>query len=130
MELDMNKVLAIHTEIEGLGPMDTNSTEALITIGTRLAGYLPYTGQQMALAKKIMNDKRAMIYDTLIGKGSFLSPSNMKDYVNSKTSDDQFNYDICERCNRSIVHVLDYLRSVLSTLKEEMKIAQQSQFNT
>jgi hypothetical protein len=130
MELDMNRILAINTEIESLGPMETNSTDALIEIGTRLAGYLPYTGQQMAMAKKIMLDKRAVTYEVLMSKTSILSASNMKDYIASKTSDDQYNYDVCERCNRSIVHVLDYLRSVLSTLKEEMKISQYNNFNT
>lgn len=132
MQLDIERVRAINQEIEAIGPFDTNSIGALIEAGVRLAGWLPWTGEQMALAKKQVNDKRAQAYNTHIfnqsARGLQVFPSIARDYVNAKCSEEQFNYDLCERCNRSLVHVLDLLRSVLSTLKEEMKLAQSGTF--
>lgn len=131
-QLEMSKVMAIHTEVEQLQAEGIQSADAVIEIGVRLAAYLPYTGQQMALAKKVMNQKRKEAYDQLIFTQRSLNqpvyPSTMKDYVNAQCCEEQYNYDLCERANRSIVHTLDFLRSVLSTLKEEMKISQYQNF--
>jgi|AraplaDrversion2_2_1032049.scaffolds.fasta_scaffold18364_2 hypothetical protein len=132
-QLEMSRVMAIHTEVEGLNADRIQSSEVVIEIGLRLAAYLPYTGQQMALAKKIMNQKRKEAYDQLVFTQRSLNqpvyPSTMKDYVNAQCCEEMYNYDLCERANRSIVHALDFLRSVLSTLKEEMKISQYQNFN-
>ena len=129
----MSRVMAIHTEVEALRAEQVHSADMVIEIGVRLAAYLPYTGQQMALARKLMNQKRKEAYDQLIftqrSLGQPVYPSTMKDYVNAQCAEEQFNYDLCERANRSIVHTLDFLRSVLSTLREEMKISQYQNFN-
>lgn len=131
-QLEMSRVMAIHTEVEQLRAEGIQSADAVIEIGVRLAAYLPYTGQQMALAKKVMNQKRKEAYDQLIFTQRSLNqpvyPSTMKDYVNAQCCEEQYNFDLCERANRSIVHALDFLRSVLSTLKEEMKLSQYQNF--
>lgn len=133
MDLDISKVEAIQNEVESIQPADTQSPDILIELGTRLVGYLSFTGQQMAVSKKIMLRKRASMYDRFVfnntARGLTITPTMAKDYVNSRCADEQFDYDLCERANRTIVHTLDFLRSALSALKEEMKASTYGNFN-
>lgn len=134
MELKITTVQAILSEIESLGPDHSQSTSSIIEVGMRFSGWVSFTGQQMAIAKRALNDKKTQMYNQFVfnhtARGITITPTMAKDYVSGKCAEEQYNYDLCERCNRSLVHVLDFLRSALSTLKQEMIISQQSQFNT
>lgn len=95
----------------------------------QLCNSLAFVNNQMAVAKQLLNEKKQNAYETLvtssIANQEYFAPSLAKDYIASKCSDEQYAYDICERASRTITHILDILRSVLSALKEEAK-----QFNT
>lgn len=86
---------------------------------------LAFVNNQMAIAKKIVNERKVKAYNDLIGSQAanqtYFAPSLAKDYIASKVSEDQYNYDLCERCSRTLVHTIDVLRSCLSALKEEVK---------
>lgn len=87
---------------------------------------MAFVNGQMTVAKQILNDKKKKSYESLaassIANEDYFAPSLAKDYIASKVSEDQYNYDICERCSRTIVHTLDCLRTAVSALKEETKV--------
>jgi len=91
-----------------------------------LCKVMPFINNQMAIAKWILNQKKVKAYETLVTSSvaneTYFSPSQGKDYISGKLAEDQYNFDLCERCSRTIVHTLEALRTAISALKEEMKI--------
>ena len=87
---------------------------------------MPFINNQMAIAKYILNGNKVRAYNTLITSSvaneTFFAPSLAKDYISSKVRDDQYNYDICERASRTIVHTIEAIRTAISALKEEIKV--------
>jgi len=106
----------------------TQSLTILIDDAGKLTASLAFVNQQMAIAKRVLNKKKSEEYlnveASLTAQGKSLSPMLMKDYVASKCYEEQFNYDLAERCSRTIVHTLDTLRTIISCLKEELKVLQ------
>lgn len=88
-----------------------------------LCGYLAFTNAQMAAANRELNIAKERAYAEVVLSHLGIGPSIIKSFAASKCAEQQYNYDICERAARCIVHQLDALRSVLSALKEEMKIS-------
>lgn len=88
---------------------------------------LAFVNEQMAIAEKALHEKKTKVYHALAASGvanqQYWSPMLAKDYVNARLSTEQYNYAICERCSRTIVHTIESVRSILSALKEEMKIS-------
>lgn len=82
----------------------------------QLSVSLAFVNNQMAIAKKVWNDTKVDAYNSV---DLSLSPSVLKDYINAKCSEHQFNYDLCERTSRSMVHAIDSLRTAISALKGE-----------
>lgn len=87
---------------------------------------LPFVNNQMAIAKYILNGNKVKAYNTLVTSSvaneTFFAPSLAKDYIAAKMREDQYNYDICERTSRTIVHTTEALRTAISALKEEVKL--------
>lgn len=86
---------------------------------------LAFVNNQMAVAKKILNKKKVNAYNTLIcssvANEEYFSPSIAKDYISAKVEQEQYDYDICERCSRTVLHTIEALRTCISALKEEVK---------
>lgn len=87
---------------------------------------MAFVNEQMAEAKKALNRKKATAYESLaassVANQQYFAPSMAKDYIAAKCEKEQFEYDLCERCSRTLVHTIEAIRSILSALKEEMKI--------
>lgn len=88
---------------------------------------MAFINGQMAVSKQILNDNKRRAYEALaassVANMEYFAPSLAKDYIAAKVSVDQYNFDICERCSRTLVHTtIDVVRSCLSALKEEAKI--------
>lgn len=87
---------------------------------------MPFVNNQMAIAKYVLNGNKIKAYNSLVGSSvaneSYFAPSLAKDYIASKVREDQYNYDICERASRTIVHTVEALRTAISALKEEVKM--------
>lgn len=87
---------------------------------------LPFVNNQMAIAKYILNGNKVKAYNTLVTSSvaneTFFAPSLARDYIGAKMRDDQYNFDICERTSRTIVHTTEALRTAISALKEEVKL--------
>lgn len=103
----------------------TQSIAWLIDQVGMLCKSLAFVNNQMAVAKKILNKRKVNSYNNLIcsslANNEFFSPSIVKDYISAKIEQEQYDYDICERCSRTLLHTIEALRTCISALKEEMK---------
>jgi hypothetical protein len=104
----------------------TQSIAWLIDQMGALCKSLAFVNNQMAVAKKRLNKKKTQSYNNLIcssiANNEFFSPSIVKDYISAKIEQEQYEYDICERCSRTVLHTIEALRTCISALKEEAKV--------
>lgn len=95
--------------------------ETLIMRLDFISGKLPQINEMMALKKRALNDARAKAYQNFhfssLAQKKTVSPALAKDYIHSKCSQEQLEYDLYERCSRTIVHLIDGLRTSISALK-------------
>jgi hypothetical protein len=88
---------------------------------------LAFVNNQMAVAKKLLNKKKVSAYNSLIGStlanNETISPMLAKDYISAKIEQEQYDYDVCERCSRTLLHTIEALRTCISALKEEAKVS-------
>ena len=93
-------------------------------LGT-LVKSLAFVNNQMAVAKRMLNEAKTREYTNLIASqraiGWDMSPMLARDYINAKVSKEMFDYDVCERCSRTITHTIDALRTCISALKIEQQ---------
>lgn len=87
---------------------------------------LAFANEQMAEAKQQLNKKKITAYESLVTSSvanqEYFAPSLAKDYISAKCEKEQYEYDLTERCSRTLTHTIEAIRSILSALKEEMKI--------
>lgn len=92
-----------------------------------LCSAMAFVNEQMAIAKRVLNIRKVAAYHNMIASSianeSYFAPSIAKEYVNAQCSKEQYDYDICERCSRTITHTLEALRTCISALKEEIKVS-------
>lgn len=104
----------------------TQSIGWLIDQMGELCKAMPFINNQMAIAKYLLNSKKQKAYESLaassVANEQYYAPSLAKDYIATKVNVDQYNYDICERCSRTIVHTVEAIRTAISALKEEIKL--------
>jgi hypothetical protein len=88
---------------------------------------LAFVNNQMTVAKKLLNKKKVSAYNSLIGStlanNETISPMLAKDYISAKIEQEQYDYDVCERCSRTLLHTIEALRTCISALKEEAKVS-------
>lgn len=84
----------------------------------------------IAHAKNILLKARKQSLDTiyLAKEGDkelkkVLAPSIVNKFLETRTIEEETLFTMCERNYSSMVHAGDYLRSILSTIKEEMRIS-------
>jgi hypothetical protein len=115
-------------ELAAEGYTATQSVHWLIDQLGQLVKAMAFINGQMALAKMVLNEKKRRAYELLVSstvaQQTYFAPSLAKDYIASKVSEEQYNYDLCERTSRTIVHTVEALRSCISALKEELKLEQ------
>lgn len=126
-ELQIKKVEDIMELLESAADsyVASQSISWLIDQVGLLCKYLAFVNNQMAVAKKQLNKKKTQVYNNLLlsnaANKEFFSPSVIKDYVNAKLEQEEYNYDVTERCSRTILHTIEALRTCISALKEEAK---------
>ena len=82
------------------------------------------SGNMLAMAKKILNQKMNRGIMNVIRKHSkdaFLSAKIQNALINSLCPEENYLCDQLERINRTTVHQIDVLRSLLSYEKEQIK---------
>lgn len=115
---------------EGEAFTHSQSINFLIDKLGELSVSLSFVNNQQAIAKRILNEKKVSAYNNLIGSSvaneTYFAPSLAKDYISAKCSQEAYDYDLCERCSRSIVHTIDAIRTAISALKEDARMVQYS----
>ncbi|ACU61318.1 hypothetical protein [Chitinophaga pinensis] len=125
MTVQTAQLEGILTTIEGTKYENYNNIPVLNDYIFTLTGWLAFAGQQMAYAKKNLNKEKARAYETFVfskaASGLKITPSLAKEYAAVKCEQEEYEYDLAERCTRTIVHTIDAVRTVISALKEEMR---------
>lgn len=127
-KLKINKVEdCMNWLMEGEAFSHSQSVNYLIDKLGELTVSLAFVNNQMAISKQVLNEKKVSTYHTLITSETaneyYFSPSLAKDFINAKLSKEQYDFDLCERCSRTIVHTIDSLRTAVSALKMEKEYA-------
>lgn len=103
----------------------TQSIAWLIDQVGMLCKSLAFVNNQMAVAKKVLNKAKVRAYNTLVTSSEanreYYSASLAKDYISAKIEQEQYDYDICERCSRTLLHTIEALRTCIAALREEIK---------
>jgi hypothetical protein len=77
----------------------------------------------MAEYKMKVRKQKAADYITLAksehSKQSYYAPSLAKDYIDAQSAEVAYVFDLAERLSRCIVHSMDALRTIISSLKSE-----------
>lgn len=92
---------------------------------------MAFVNTQMAISKQVLLDRKTKAYNDLIcsavANETYFAPSLAKDYIASKCSQEQYDYDICERTSRTITHQIEALRTCIAAAREELKISNYQQ---
>jgi hypothetical protein len=125
-QLQINRVQdCLNWLINGEAFTHSQSVSFLIDKLGELSVSLAFVNQQMAVAKKLLNQKKVAAYNSLVGSSvaneMYFAPSLARDYISGKVANEQYDYDICERCSRTIVHTIDAVRTAISALKMEQQ---------
>lgn len=128
MNLEVQRVEScfhwLSNEFDSTDEFKTQSVDALIGKLNLLCNALPFINGQMAIAKKKWNEAKVKAYYDLMtsqaANEKYFAPSLGKDFVSGKTANEQYAYDVAERCSRTITHLIDALRTAISALKEEI----------
>lgn len=90
----------------------------------QLSVSMAFCGEQMAIAKQILNKRKVQAYHNTLASSvanqAFFAPSLAKDYIAAQCDQQQLDFDLCERCVRTLVHTIDAVRTAQSALKTEM----------
>lgn len=110
-------------ELETIMPSDINDA---IERGKTIAAYHARIGYLLALAKQLARAKKTSeIGETIIkiAKEQYLSAKAQNALCDSIATDEMFLVDWLDRLGSMCVHQLDFLRSIISKEKEEMRIS-------
>ena len=100
--------------------VDSGNLNNLIEYGEKVTVYLARTSKLLADAKYHQNVAKKAVMNSNINKG--YSPSVLKELVNASIESENYLVDWIERLNRACTHRVDWIRSVLSKEKEEMRL--------
>lgn len=112
----------LQTEFENTD--EQQSIDLLIHKLDMINSSISIAGEQMALAKMHLNIKKVGAYHNLIASSvanqTYFAPSLGKDYVAAQCHKEQYEFDLCERFTRALIHISDNVRTSISALKQEM----------
>lgn len=131
--LDIKKVESglqwLQDEFENTG--EIQSVDILIQKLDAINSCIAWSGEQMAIAKKNWNIKKVAAYHSLIASQaaneSYYSVSLAKDYVSARCHQEQYEYDLCERFTRALVHISSNVITSISALKAMAQLNNYSQ---
>ena len=122
----LSQIKAIQSELETMDVYITSqqNVSALIDLGGKLASWIAFTGEQQSNAKRAWRKEVARCYDNYVFSkmafGMKVTPSMANKYAEAKSGEYEADYEMVERTHRSCVHILDFLRTCISALKQEM----------
>lgn len=92
-----------------------------VQVGNTLVVYLARTGKMVADAKYWQDDAIKNCTMVEIGMKRNISPMIMRKLIEASTKRENYLVNWIERLNRACTHKLDWLRTLISKAKEEMK---------
>jgi hypothetical protein len=113
-------IIEINLQLQAVTPQTLETISACTEYGSKLAGWIAYTGLAKAQAKRDLLQKKKETIDKLMNEGHRLTPANFKEYVTASVSGEEYIYELADRTNAAATHQLDLIRSILSALKTEM----------
>lgn len=121
MSLQINRVTECLQWLQTIDLTKWQSIAYLNEFLAELSASIAFVNEQMALSKRLLNERKQTAYNAfLTSDAKTLPPMLAKDYIASLCSLEQYNYDLCERCSRALVHTLDAARTAQSALKQEL----------
>ncbi len=114
-------IIEINLQLQAVTPQTLETISACTEYGSKLAGWIAYTGLAKAQAKRDLLAKKGEALADILNRNDKLSPSIIKEWVASKSKDEEYNYELADRTNAAATHQLDLIRSILSALKTEMQ---------
>lgn len=131
-EIDIKYVTEINNTISNLNPADISTNpSALNELCIQCASWKMYTGEQMAKQKKVWQDAKRKAYETFIASSEAsqrrvekYGVAMVKDYISARCSQQESDYELIERTNNACGYMEDALRTVIASLREEMKSIQ------
>lgn len=121
-EIIKELTLYLHT-METFDKDSAQDGQALHAYLITLTNYMARANYLMAEYKRQFKKEKANNY-LLIEKDNNLSPSILRDFIDAKSADTAFVYDLAERVSRCCVHTCDGLRTIISSLKSERTFSQ------
>lgn len=122
----MENILKEAEQMQGYLEIEcSNNTEEVQERIAVLSVYLARSGAMLAEAKRYLRRKKtSQIQKTIIeiAKEACLSASVQNALLDSICDDEAYLVDMVERINRSCVHQIDALRSILSYEKESLRL--------
>ncbi len=110
---------------------EIQSIDVLIQRLDAINSSLAWSGEQMAISKKLLNEAKVKAYHKLqvssASQEKYYAPSLAKDYIAAQCYIENYNYDLAERFTRSLVHISQNLVTAISALKEMAKLESYSQ---
>jgi hypothetical protein len=101
--------------------------QALHVYIVELTNMLARCNYLMAFHKKAFRESKKNAYAKLAASSQsqqkYYSPTLAKDYIDSCCSNTGYVYDLAERTSRTIVHTIDAIRTVISSLKSERQFS-------
>ncbi len=132
MELQIKKVEDYFEwlQVSAEGYTSTQNISFLVDQLGELTGVLAFTNLQMALAKRIYNQKKAAEYSKMAvssqAQEKYYAPSLAKDFIAAKCEKEAYDYDVTERLSRTITHTISSLITAISALKSELQFTKYS----
>ncbi len=114
---------AILDTIEGTTFDQLQSPNLLMDWGFKLKSWMAFAGSQQAESKRELHiaRRKAMVnlVASLDANGAVMAISLQKQYVDDQCHEENYHYELAQRCNRACVHSLEFVRTCLSTLRAE-----------
>ena len=89
--------------------------------GSQLAVYIARSGKLLADAKYHQDEAVQKSAIAELGKSLKIAPSVLTKIISASTKRENYTVNRVERLNRASVHQLDWMRTLISKAKEEMK---------
>lgn len=104
---------------------EADNADACVNRGQTAEQYMAITSKMLADAKhhveRLLNSQ--FIDAVRTGQEKRMSASTLNKYIDSLTADYNYLVNWCERLNKSCTHAVEFQRTIISKLKQEMYLA-------
>lgn len=102
---------------------EADNPNAVVQRGNYLESYMAISGKMLADAKYHYNEmvNSHVIEAVRVGNEGKMGTSTINKYIEALCRDAAYYVDWCDRINRACTHQLDFQRTIISKLKEEIR---------